>query len=82
MSKQTHYLLGCGGHARSIADVILANDSEANIIFVDNAARDGEIILGFPVVRDAPTEARAFVPAIGDNEQRELQRPMLVREQK
>ena len=70
MTKQTHYLLGCGGHARSIADVILANDSEANIIFVDKAARDGETILGFQVVRDAPPEAGTFVPAIGDNEER------------
>ncbi len=65
------FLFGCGGHGRSIAEIILSNDPAAKITFVDRNARAGETVLGFPVVPAAefPGEYRALV-TIGDNLQR------------
>ena len=71
MAGETYYLLGCGGHARSVADVIVGDDVTAKVVFVDPAARPDEHILGFPVVQSVPSETLGFVPAIGDNRQRE-----------
>ena len=62
-----YYLLGCGGHARSVADVILASSPAAEILFVDNGARPQEQIMGFPVVPEAPLDAKRFGPSIGNN---------------
>ncbi len=41
-------LIGCGGHARSVADVALAA-GYTDLFFVDENAREGEGILDFPV---------------------------------
>lgn len=68
--EETYCLLGCGGHARSVADVILENEPEAKIVFVDKGARPDEFILGFPVLPEIPKGELSFVPAIGDNEKR------------
>jgi sugar O-acyltransferase (sialic acid O-acetyltransferase NeuD family) len=61
-------IVGCGGHARSVADVILYNDPGTTIVFVDINARHGETIFGFPVCGsyNIPKRQRIFV-AIGDN---------------
>lgn len=68
--QNKYIILGCGGHAKSIADVLLFNESNANIIFVDENARDGETIYNFSVVKDYKiTDEKVFV-AIGDNEKR------------
>ncbi|WP_439112241.1 NeuD/PglB/VioB family sugar acetyltransferase [Hydrogenophaga sp.] len=48
-SKQL-IILGFGGHARSVADVALATGYES-LVFVDEHARDGEMFLGFPVLK-------------------------------
>jgi sugar O-acyltransferase (sialic acid O-acetyltransferase NeuD family) len=64
-------IIGCGGHARSVADVALANGVQA-LTFVDERARPDERIYGFPVItpdmlpgfRDAPD---AFIVGLGDN---------------
>jgi len=63
--------LGCGGHSRSVADVLLADEPSEEIVFVDENARDDERLFGFPVVRTADLEAfdRMFV-ALGDNQRR------------
>lgn len=37
-------ILGCGGHARSIADIILNNDINADFIFLDDNAKAEECI--------------------------------------
>ena len=69
MENRIH-IIGCGGHARSVADVILNNDPSARMMFVDENARDKETIFGFPVVKALPEEAENIFIAIGDNEKR------------
>ncbi|MCL2888282.1 MAG: NeuD/PglB/VioB family sugar acetyltransferase [Elusimicrobia bacterium] len=63
-------LIGCGGHARSVADVLLFNNPAAEIIFVDANATNGEKILGFPVLKKIPAGAANIHCAAGDNEKR------------
>jgi UDP-N-acetylbacillosamine N-acetyltransferase len=67
-------LLGCGGHARSAADIALAAGI-GDLLFVDGQARPGERILGFPAVRalDALPDGWRWLPALGDNTVRERQ---------
>lgn len=62
-----YILLGCGGHARSIADVILKNHPSATLIFVDKNAKNEENIMGFPVYQTIPEEDGQLVIAAGDN---------------
>ncbi len=64
-------LLGCGGHARSVADVALSAGFDV-FCFVDEQAKEGENVLGFPVQRELPphsTELSYFACA-GENRQR------------
>lgn len=63
--------LGCGGHSRSVADVLLARDPGEEILFVDDNAGDDERLFGFAVVRtvDLASFDRVFV-AYGDNQRR------------
>lgn len=63
-------IYGCGGHARSVAEVALANGKTA-LVFVDVQARPGESIFGFPVVASSPDESCDAIVAIGDNHRRE-----------
>lgn len=68
---ELYVLKGCGGHARSIADAILADHPDAGIVFVDDNAGVGERIMGFDVVTRLPDGlAVPFVPAAGDNRRR------------
>lgn len=67
MSKDVFYLLGCGEHARSVADVICDNAPKARILFVDAAARPEERIYGFEVISQLPADALNICPARGDN---------------
>jgi UDP-N-acetylbacillosamine N-acetyltransferase len=64
-------LLGCGGHARSIADVALAAGYE-RLLFVDEGTRPGETILGFPTQQELPQRGEDwdYIPATGDNKRR------------
>ena len=64
-------IIGCGGHARSVADVAIAG-GERDILFIDDAARPGETILGFQVLTFAAFASRRlvlrrYVVALGDN---------------
>ena len=61
-------LLGCGGHARSVADVALAA-GWGPLWFVDERAREHESSLGFPVQLALPphTEGLVYIPCAGDN---------------
>lgn len=68
-------IFGCGGHARSVADVALSNGI-GEILFVDPNARPAERVLGFPVITDIefaskPRPDAAFFVALGDNRQRQ-----------
>jgi UDP-N-acetylbacillosamine N-acetyltransferase len=64
-------LLGCGGHARSVADVALTAGFET-LLFVDENAKPGERILGFPVqcLMPAPSDGWEYMPCAGDNGRR------------
>lgn len=66
----TYIVNSCGGHARSIADAILSDCPDAEILFVDEKAGIGERILGFPVVRALLDGGCRFIPGSGDNAKR------------
>lgn len=68
--KNKLVIIGCGGHARSVADVYLFNNPDAEIIFVDDSARDEEIILGCPVVKDYSFNGENVFVAIGECQKR------------
>lgn len=68
-----YILLGCGGHARSIADVILNAFPSAKLFFLDENAREEESVMGFPVSRTMPEEGGKLVLAVGDNVSRRHQ---------
>lgn len=60
-------IVGCGGHARSIADVILDNNQNASIIFLDKNAKSNEKLLGFPVFASYNITNENVIIGIGDN---------------
>ncbi|ESX81588.1 NeuD/PglB/VioB family sugar acetyltransferase [Mesorhizobium sp. LSHC412B00] len=63
------YVLGFGGHARSVADVALAAGVK-NLIFVDVQARPDETFAGFPAITALPVRLApgwSIFPAMGDN---------------
>ena len=61
---------GCGGHSRSVADVILFNEPEAMLVFVDDFALENEKIFGFSVENNFPINLQNCILAIGDNAKR------------
>ncbi len=69
--KSKMIIFGCGGHARSVADVILANKVGSFSCFVDDNARENEKIYGYDVRKEIVLhqDDLCFV-AIGDNKKR------------
>lgn len=67
--KNTVCIIGCGGHARSVADVILHNNPDAKLVFVDENAQPNEKLFGFDVVSECP-KAEIYFVAVGDNAKR------------
>lgn len=66
-------IFGCGGHARSVADVILFNNPGADLIFVDQSARKNESIFGFDVLRKLSFDrCYSCIVGIGDNRKRKM----------
>lgn len=67
-------VIGCGGHARSVADVICNNEEDWRISFYDNEAREGELLLGrykvYPLKTLDLIRFDGFFAAIGDNKKR------------
>jgi len=63
-------LFGCGGHGRSVADVLILNDPTVSLLFVDENARENERLYGFDVVRHMDPLGRPYFFALGDNRQR------------
>ena len=47
-------IIGCGGHARSVADVLLRDFPDISACFIDNNAMDNEIIIGYSVNAKKP----------------------------
>jgi UDP-N-acetylbacillosamine N-acetyltransferase len=69
------YLLGFGGHARSVADVAVAAGI-TQLVFVDANAKPGESFADFPAIVALPAKPEAgwqLFPASGDNRQRQEQ---------
>ncbi|MEK7594267.1 MAG: NeuD/PglB/VioB family sugar acetyltransferase [Patescibacteria group bacterium] len=69
--SDAYVIYGCGGHARSVAEVILYNQPDAKLTFVDDAARPDEKIFGFDVVADSPASGGVGFVALGDNLKRQ-----------
>jgi sugar O-acyltransferase (sialic acid O-acetyltransferase NeuD family) len=70
LNNQSLVIHGCGGHARSLADVALAS-GVTELVFVDENAKAGEQLFGFPVVSNAPSVVSgAHLVAMGDNHKR------------
>lgn len=63
-------LYGCGGHSRSVADILLDTSPAVSIVFVDENAQEGERIFGFPVVPTYELGTHKYFFAIGDNNKR------------
>src|SRR5690348_14862186 len=70
------FVLGFGGHARSVGDIALSSGFN-DLTFVEEHAKDGEEFAGFPVVKVLPDNAFNadwFVfPGSGDNARRQAQ---------
>ena len=63
-------IYGCGGHARSVADVALSNGIR-HLIFVDEQARKDEKIFNFDVIKKYEKKDHdSCIVAIGDNRER------------
>jgi UDP-N-acetylbacillosamine N-acetyltransferase len=79
MNGKRLVLFGCGGHARSVADVAVTAGFE-QLMFVDDHAGDDESILGFPVQRDLPVADHGweYIACAGDNRKRLAQIRMLL----
>lgn len=68
--KDRVVIVGCGGHAKSVLDVILYNNPRADVIFLDENAAENEKILDYPVVKNYKITDEQVIVAIGDNEKR------------
>lgn len=64
-------IFGCGGHSRSVVDVLLSYQPHASLIFVDEGAKEGETLYGFPVLPTFDLSGKSYFFAIGNNEKRE-----------
>lgn len=67
-------IFGCGGHARSVADIYLRQFPQGELIFIDANGNPGEKILGFPVAHEVPANSpddNLFF-GVGDNRIRKL----------
>ena len=65
-----YVIIGCGGHAKSILDVILFNEPAADVVFLDKNAKENEKILNCPVVKDYNIKDEKVIIGIGDNVKR------------
>lgn len=63
-------VFGCGGHARSVLDVVLFNKDFRKIVFVDECAEENEKILDFDVLKSREVGEEAVFVALGDNKKR------------
>ena len=63
-------MFGCGGHSRSVTDIILLRNPQAELVFVDDNARVNEKIYEFNVYREYTLGGEYVFFAIGDNKSR------------
>ncbi|TPN40293.1 acetyltransferase [Mesorhizobium sp. B1-1-9] len=75
MSKSL-FILGFGGHARSVGDIALSSGFD-DLLFIDDQAQEGEEFAGFPAVTVLPNNAAdagwLMFPGSGDNARRRVQ---------
>ena len=60
-------IYGCGGHARSVIDILLSGDRKFAIKIVDENALENEMIYGFPILKECSTLKVPYFIAIGNN---------------
>ncbi|MBT0653023.1 NeuD/PglB/VioB family sugar acetyltransferase [Geomobilimonas luticola] len=71
MTINSHLLVyGCGGHGRSVADILIANEPDISLCFIDDHARENEHLYGFPVLNVWNGSEIQYFLAIGDNVKR------------
>lgn len=71
MNEDSVIIFGCGGHARSLVNVIRQGGEDREILLVDENAGDDEMILGCKAVRQYELkEQDCYIIAIGDNTKR------------
>lgn len=71
--KSKIIIFGCGGHARSVADVILSNKTHLISCFIDDNARDKETIFGYDVKKTITLDqSDVCIVAIGNNTKRKV----------
>ena len=65
-------VFGCGGHARSIRNVLYEIEKNTDILFVDGNAENKEVILGCGAVSAYSLKNEdSYIIGIGDNKKRE-----------
>lgn len=70
IKKMTLLIYGCGGHSRSVADILLSNDPDISMIFIDEKAQKEEKRYNFDVLNRPPSGDWPCFIAIGDNQHR------------
>lgn len=70
MSYKQVLIYGCGGHSRAITDVLISCYEDITITYIDESAKDGETLFGFPVFRKVQKSETPIFFAIGDNQKR------------
>lgn len=64
-------VFGCGGHARSVINVICETSKEKDMIIIDEKVKNKEIILGYRTERECELDEKdVFIIAVGDNNNR------------
>lgn len=63
-------IIGCGGHSRSVTDIILLNDPKTVLVYVDDNARKNEMLYGFKVLKELDIGENECFVALGDNARR------------
>jgi len=72
--KEKVIIFGCGGHSRSVSDVLIDTRQGVDIAFIDGNAKAGETIFGFPVMKEIELKSSDMVfIAIGDNQKRKAE---------
>jgi len=64
-------IFGCGGHSRSVVDVLLSYKPGISLIFVDSQAKPKETLYGFDIITHIDSINLPYFFAIGSNERRE-----------
>ncbi len=65
-------IFGCGGHARSVADVYLSNNPTHTLLFIDENAKPNETLFGFQILNRLDNDfliGKKFL-ALGNNQKR------------